>query len=165
MEEAPDYYDVIKQPIDFKIIKKKINSKVYLNVEHLGRDIMLVVSNALTYNPAGSVVAEAASRLSSFAEPLLAEATVRFDELGRSFMVRNAVTQIHQLLLEAGGRFSDVEIRSLLCETTLGLGDAVRAIVSALPKTRLSVALVCDSDPLTSADPAECEEGGNARPS
>ncbi|XP_018652886.1 hypothetical protein Smp_179290 [Schistosoma mansoni] len=51
LDEAPDYYDVIKQPIDLGLIRDKIDSHQYTNVTDFMKDIELVYQNALEYNP------------------------------------------------------------------------------------------------------------------
>ncbi|KAH8874618.1 ATPase family AAA domain-containing protein 2 [Schistosoma japonicum] len=51
LDEAPDYYDVIKQPMDLGLIRDKIDSHQYANVNDFMKDIELVYQNALEYNP------------------------------------------------------------------------------------------------------------------
>ncbi|CAH8581787.1 unnamed protein product [Heterobilharzia americana] len=52
IDEAPDYYDVIKQPMDLGSIRDKIDCHQYHNVNDFMKDIELVYRNALEYNPA-----------------------------------------------------------------------------------------------------------------
>ncbi|VDP67731.1 unnamed protein product [Schistosoma curassoni] len=51
LDEAPDYYDVIKQPMDLGLIRDKIDSHQYTNVTDFMKDVELVYLNALEYNP------------------------------------------------------------------------------------------------------------------
>jgi hypothetical protein len=46
----PDYFDIIKRPMDFSTIKKKINNYQYRNCQEFCDDMNLVFDNCLLYN-------------------------------------------------------------------------------------------------------------------
>ena len=46
----PDYFNVIKNPMDFSTIKKKLNNNVYTNFKEFCDDINLTFNNCFTYN-------------------------------------------------------------------------------------------------------------------
>ena len=48
--EAPDYYAIIKHPIDLSAIRSRINSGKYATSDEAVSDINLMLSNALEYN-------------------------------------------------------------------------------------------------------------------
>ncbi|XP_043922112.1 ATPase family AAA domain-containing protein 2 [Protopterus annectens] len=50
-EEVPDYYAVIKQPMDLSNVMKKIDLHNYCTAKDYLKDIDLMCSNALEYNP------------------------------------------------------------------------------------------------------------------
>ena len=53
----PDYFDIIKEPMDFGTIKERLDKKVYLNgggPMAFARDMRLVFDNCATYNTADS---------------------------------------------------------------------------------------------------------------
>ncbi|NXP45016.1 ATAD2 protein, partial [Heliornis fulica] len=50
-EEVPDYETVIKQPMDLSTVLSKIDSHQYVTARDFLRDINLICSNALEYNP------------------------------------------------------------------------------------------------------------------
>ena len=52
----PQYYMVIKDPIDLKEILQKIRSETYLSMEELVSDVELMVENACTFNEEDSQV-------------------------------------------------------------------------------------------------------------
>lgn len=54
--EVPDYYTIIKHPMDFGTIKKKLEANTYLDQEDFHTDMLLVRDNCRTYNPPGSTV-------------------------------------------------------------------------------------------------------------
>ncbi|CAL9121323.1 unnamed protein product [Musa acuminata var. zebrina] len=64
----PDYYTVIKQPMDLGTIKKKITLGAYSSPWGFVADIRLTFTNAMTYNPPGNDVHIMADTLSKFFE-------------------------------------------------------------------------------------------------
>ncbi|XP_022095945.1 protein polybromo-1-like isoform X3 [Acanthaster planci] len=54
--QFPDYYDIIKNPIDMKVIAKNIRSGRYASLSDLEKDLLLMVKNAKTFNEPGSQV-------------------------------------------------------------------------------------------------------------
>ncbi|XP_010775835.1 protein polybromo-1 isoform X3 [Notothenia coriiceps] len=54
--QYPDYYAIIKEPIDLKIVAQKIQLNHYRSVSAMAKDIDLLVKNAKTYNEPGSQV-------------------------------------------------------------------------------------------------------------
>eukprot|EP00897_Mesotaenium_endlicherianum_P002199 jgi/Mesen1/2006/ME000147S01095 len=53
-EQVPDYYDVIKDPMDFLTMRKRINAGHYTSWEQFKMDILLVCGNAMRYNAPGT---------------------------------------------------------------------------------------------------------------
>eukprot|EP01046_Picozoa_sp_COSAG06_P004781 COSAG06_NODE_206_length_20263_cov_29.102559_3_plen_202_part_00 len=62
-EELPEYYDIIRSPIDLRSIKEKIDEGGYRRWDNFARDMLLVFENARTYNMEGSEVHEDATAL------------------------------------------------------------------------------------------------------
>ena len=56
--ELPEYYQIIKKPIDLKKIKDKIMKQKYFSLCDMEDDMILLCSNARTYNEEGSQVRE-----------------------------------------------------------------------------------------------------------
>ncbi|CAG8473193.1 6684_t:CDS:10 [Paraglomus occultum] len=54
LEEAPDYFDIIKHPMDFGTMRQKIDGHIYNNMEEFKQDINLIFENAMTYNAANT---------------------------------------------------------------------------------------------------------------
>jgi len=52
----PDYWDVIKQPMDMTKIKEKLLSGKYADAKQFTQDVHLMFENARTYNPVGNPV-------------------------------------------------------------------------------------------------------------
>ncbi|XP_078333883.1 tyrosine-protein kinase BAZ1B-like isoform X2 [Crassostrea virginica] len=55
-KEVPDYYQIIKHPMDFQIIKDRLQCLVYGSPLEVMDDVKLVFNNAETYNQAGSEI-------------------------------------------------------------------------------------------------------------
>ncbi|KAH9327244.1 hypothetical protein KI387_007422, partial [Taxus chinensis] len=60
----PDYFTVIKSPMDLGTIKSKLKSNLYSSPEEFAADVRLTFSNALKYNHPGDVVHDMAKTLS-----------------------------------------------------------------------------------------------------
>ncbi|KAK4787352.1 hypothetical protein SAY86_011185 [Trapa natans] len=54
-EELPDYHDIIKHPMDFGTVRKKLEGCAYANLEQFEKDVLLICSNAMQYNSPDSV--------------------------------------------------------------------------------------------------------------
>mmetsp|Transcript_127553 Transcript_127553/g.369253 ORF Transcript_127553/g.369253 Transcript_127553/m.369253 type:complete len:1783 (-) Transcript_127553:44-5392(-) len=52
----PDYFEVIKKPMDLGTIRKKLDNGVYHSLEEFEGHVNLTFDNAMLYNPEGSVV-------------------------------------------------------------------------------------------------------------
>lgn len=63
----PDYYVIIKHPLAFDSVKKKIQTKSYYHIREFLEDIHLIFSNAKVYNEEGSIVYEDAKILEDIA--------------------------------------------------------------------------------------------------
>ncbi|XP_041944369.1 protein polybromo-1 isoform X6 [Alosa sapidissima] len=61
--QYPDYYEIIKEPIDLKTIAQKIQINFYRSPHAMSKDIDLLVKNAKTYNEPGSQVFKDANTL------------------------------------------------------------------------------------------------------
>ncbi|TKY73618.1 Transcription factor GTE10 [Spatholobus suberectus] len=64
----PDYFTVIKYPMDLGTVKRRITSGEYSNPMDFAADVRLTFSNAMTYNPPGNDVHIMAETLSKFFE-------------------------------------------------------------------------------------------------
>ncbi|KAM5280311.1 protein polybromo-1 isoform 19-T19 [Ctenodactylus gundi] len=54
--QYPDYYAIIKEPIDLKTIAQRIQNGTYKSIHAMAKDIDLLAKNAKTYNEPGSQV-------------------------------------------------------------------------------------------------------------
>ncbi|KAL3676605.1 hypothetical protein R1sor_026553 [Riccia sorocarpa] len=65
--EVPDYYEVIKDPVDLKTTSKRLESEQYfLTLEMFCADMRRMFANARTYNSPDTIYYKAANRLEAF---------------------------------------------------------------------------------------------------
>ncbi|MCO5592952.1 hypothetical protein L7F22_046956 [Adiantum nelumboides] len=71
VNEVPDYYDVIKEPMDFGTMRKRISSNFYNSLELFEKDIFAICTNAMTFNAAGTIYHRQARAIKAAAERIL----------------------------------------------------------------------------------------------
>ncbi|KAG6551507.1 hypothetical protein Mapa_006930 [Marchantia paleacea] len=65
--EVPDYYEVIKDPVDLKTTNKRLESEQYfLTLDMFAADMRRMFANARTYNSPDTIYYKAANRLETF---------------------------------------------------------------------------------------------------
>ncbi|KAL6552431.1 hypothetical protein OROHE_007795 [Orobanche hederae] len=64
----PDYFDVIKHPMDLGTVQSKLLTNQYSNPKDFAADVRLTFKNAMTYNPIGHAVHIMADTMSKFFE-------------------------------------------------------------------------------------------------
>ncbi|KAI9298899.1 Bromodomain-containing protein [Neoconidiobolus thromboides FSU 785] len=69
-KEVPDYYIVIKKPMNFQLMKRKLKSGNYLTLEAFLKDIELICNNAMIYNQKDTIFYKMAEKILSFASNL-----------------------------------------------------------------------------------------------
>ncbi|XP_061787737.1 probable global transcription activator SNF2L2 isoform X1 [Nerophis lumbriciformis] len=57
-KEAPEYYELIRKPVDFRRIRERVRNHKYRSVGDLEKDVFLLCHNAQTYNLEGSQIYE-----------------------------------------------------------------------------------------------------------
>ena len=69
--QAPDYYEVIKIPMDFSTIKNKINKFVYVDPAEIVQDVRQIFTNCIEYNKRTTMEFKAGANLSKLFEKRL----------------------------------------------------------------------------------------------
>ena len=62
-QKYPEYYEVIKDPIDLKLISLRIQSNQYEDLDKFDDDLNLMFNNAFTFNEPGSRIYKDAKTL------------------------------------------------------------------------------------------------------
>nr|XP_056719228.1 protein polybromo-1 isoform X2 [Euleptes europaea] len=87
--QYPDYYAIIKEPIDLKTIAQRIQNGSYKSIHAMAKDIDLLVKNAKTYNEPGSQVFKDANAIKKIFN--MKKAEIEHSELTKSSLrVRTA---------------------------------------------------------------------------
>ncbi|CAN6232351.1 unnamed protein product [Urochloa humidicola] len=66
--QIPDYFDIIKTPMDLGTVQKKLESGSYKSPSDFAADVRLTFNNAMTYNPRGHAVHDMAIQLNKMFE-------------------------------------------------------------------------------------------------
>ena len=69
----PDYYKIIKEPMDLSTVDNKVRNQVYCSAEEFLYDMNLIFKNCFRYNPPGSPVANMGKRFQEVFEQKWAE--------------------------------------------------------------------------------------------
>ncbi|XP_061372797.1 uncharacterized protein LOC133315232 [Gastrolobium bilobum] len=67
-EELPDYHDIIKHPMDFGTVRKKLDGRLYTNLEQFEKDMLLICSNAMQYNSPDTIYYRQARAMQEMAQ-------------------------------------------------------------------------------------------------
>jgi len=91
----PDYWDVIKHPMDMTTIKEKLIGGSYKDAKEFAADVHLMFENARTYNPVGHVIHTLADRLEkSFEEQMNKIHTRRASSVQSTAVATNSSSQL-----------------------------------------------------------------------
>lgn len=75
-QKVPDYYDIIKHPMDWTTIAAKVDDYRYESVSEFIADVNLVLNNAMLYNKSDTLYHRTAARIKKLSEPI-------FEDIGR----------------------------------------------------------------------------------
>jgi hypothetical protein len=76
--KLPDYFDVIKNPMDLGTVQLNLNELNYQSIEHFAADVRLVFNNCMTYNDPESELFPLAQGMLGKFEIMLAKASSSF---------------------------------------------------------------------------------------
>ncbi|KAJ2827115.1 hypothetical protein IWW50_002048 [Coemansia erecta] len=69
--EAPDYFEIVKQPMDFGTMRERVAAGGYVSVDDFERDLLLVVANCMKYNQPNTYYFQLAARVKRHIERLV----------------------------------------------------------------------------------------------
>uniref|UniRef100_A0A182SV47 Protein polybromo-1 n=1 Tax=Anopheles maculatus TaxID=74869 RepID=A0A182SV47_9DIPT len=141
--EYPDYYDIIKDPIDIEKIEKKLRQQAYDSVDDMAADFMLMFENACKYNEPDSQIYKDALCLQQLLiqtkQALRSEETVPNVQQAVQELLLSLFTTFYNYQDEEGRCYSDSLAE--LVEYDECDGNRVRAISLDLIKRRLDKGL------------------------
>lgn len=62
-DDAPNYFEVIKHPMDLQTVKKKLSNHEYRNKEEFAADVRLIFTNCYKFNPPSDAIVLQARKL------------------------------------------------------------------------------------------------------
>ncbi|KAI5288091.1 histone acetyltransferase [Ascosphaera aggregata] len=65
-DEVPDYYDVIKEPMDLSTMEEKLENDMYPTPQHFIKDAKLIFNNCRKYNNESTPYAKSANKLERY---------------------------------------------------------------------------------------------------
>lgn len=77
VKDAPDYYTLIRHPLDIKTIKTRVKEGQITSLSQMRRALTLMFANALIYNRPGTEVHRMASEMRDAAELMI----LRFEQM------------------------------------------------------------------------------------
>ena len=77
-ETVPGYYEMIKKPMDFSTLRKKVDADK-VSVKKFEKYIARIFANATKYNPLGTLYHAEALRIDAFSKPLLKQLKSKFE--------------------------------------------------------------------------------------
>ncbi|KAJ1801567.1 hypothetical protein LPJ59_000188 [Coemansia sp. RSA 2399] len=81
LDDAPDYLDVISEPMDFSTVRQNIRDHKYWSLDDVERHLHLVVTNCMTYNKPDTYYYQLAARVKRHVERLVAAARAKVDAM------------------------------------------------------------------------------------
>uniref|UniRef100_A0A3Q2YSQ3 Bromo domain-containing protein n=3 Tax=Syngnathidae TaxID=72045 RepID=A0A3Q2YSQ3_HIPCM len=64
--EAPDYYEIIRFPIDLKTMTERLKNRYYVTKKLFIADLQRIITNCREYNPPDSEYCKSANTLEKF---------------------------------------------------------------------------------------------------
>ncbi|KAH8243896.1 hypothetical protein KR032_011238 [Drosophila birchii] len=139
--EYPDYYDIIKEPIDMERIAQKLKQAAYESLDELAADFLLMLENACKYNEPDSQIYKDALVLQQLTLQLKQQLRTERDSLpdvplAVQELFLTLFTTLYNHQDEEGRCYSD-SLAELPEYDELGEGQKVRGISLDLIKRRL----------------------------
>ena len=93
VKDVPDYYDVIKNPMDLRTIRQNINRGLYSSREEFLKDVKLIYENSLEYNGDNEITADAHKLFQFCKEKLdsMADCVAPLEQMYRSLTINGRV--------------------------------------------------------------------------
>lgn len=81
IKQVPNYYDIIKKPMDLKTIRRKIEENEYKTFEEFNEDLNLISKNCLKFNEKDTEIHNIGLEFKSLVDSLLINNNLKSDEI------------------------------------------------------------------------------------
>ncbi|CAB1315291.1 unnamed protein product [Coregonus sp. 'balchen'] len=126
----PDYYAVIKEPIDLRAIAQRIQIGYYKSVTAMAKDVDLLAKNAKTYNEPGSQVFKRKTEI-DHAEPTKTSVRIRNRRSAQGDRL-SAITLALQYGSESSVRYDEGESEAECLSSSMDMGNPVFQLYEAV---------------------------------
>lgn len=100
-DEVPGYSDVIKTPMDFGTMQRKVDDRLYSHMDEFKADFQLVISNAQTFNPEGTLYYNEAKRIGTWGNRAIEREGMAVNDNGRAGVKGDEIRRQKRLAREA----------------------------------------------------------------
>ncbi|GAC98879.1 transcription factor [Pseudozyma hubeiensis SY62] len=105
-DEVPGYADVIKTPMDFGTMQSKVDQRLYSHIDQVKADFQLVISNAMTFNPEGTLYYNEAKRIGAWGNRAIEREGMAVNDNGRAGVKGDELRRQKRLAREAAATTS-----------------------------------------------------------
>merc|ERR1712029_506045 len=81
-DEVADYLDIVKKPMDFSTMRKKLDNFEYSDIDLFEADFMLMVGNCLSYNEKDTIYYRAGTKMRDMGGSIIRQARRQAETLG-----------------------------------------------------------------------------------
>jgi len=81
-DEVADYLDIVKTPMDFSTMRKKLENFEYSNIDDFEKDFSLMVANCLSYNEKDTIFYRAGTKMRDVGGSIIRQAKRQAEMLG-----------------------------------------------------------------------------------
>lgn len=129
-DDVPGYTDVIKTPMDFGTMQRKVDDRLYSHMDDFKTDFQLVVSNAMTFNPEGTLYYNEAKRIAAWGNRAIEREGMAVNDNGRAGAKGDEIRRQKRLAREAAASSSAnvVDVQGI---PSLGEGSGRRQLRGA----------------------------------
>lgn len=116
--EIPNYYEIVKRPMDFGTMRSKLNAMVYQSNKEFVADVFLVFQNCCIFNPSDSIQFKAAETLGSLFYQRIQDLKLNLsaDTSGAHFGFKKRRRRRRRRLMNAGRSSDDEEEESCVTD-------------------------------------------------
>jgi len=109
----PDYYDIIKRPMDLGTVQSKLKGRQYQDVFQFAEDVRLIWKNCFTYNPPGTDIVKMAETLSNLFEEKFKKLAAQYSEGSLQAKVEELEQNLSDLQKQLGEKVKAVKAEPL----------------------------------------------------
>ena|SRR3990167_164580 len=150
-EGIPDYFDIVKEPMDLSKVDKRLRSGSYVNPMQFAADVRKIWSNAILYNPRKSAIYRMTVQISDFFEQIYKPVEENpFAEPPNEYLL-SRVLKIEQKLDEIKNGYSNPEEylnRPMRLDDKLKLAKALKSSLQLTKTWTPRVSSVCATSSL-----------------